>query len=303
MPALLNGTSGMVSYQHLEKFFMKSILAVASLSVAMGLFAASRVDTNVNSLVLTLEMPTTNLVAGERLKAIMVVSNASPVAVPLSWDMTLRVSDTGIGRFVVADDTGYILPRTIPAYYTVLSGIRPEMSEPVSPGKVSRSFDGDVVWFYSGLTNPGNYLVKAVGNLPLTNTFRPVITFEAETPWIAITVTPRPEDMPPAPHVYADYYAMIEQMTPEARAVFLKAQERAEAYRRQMEKPPVQQTPAKAIIPSPKVQPEPGARSQSDVPANEPPAKRTRNLYYASGIVLLLGATAVFLWRSRRSHS
>ena len=242
---------------------MKSLFVLLGPLMATGLFAVSRVDTNVNGLVLTLELPTTNLVAGERLKAIMVVSNASSVVVPLSWDMHLRFLDTGIGRFVVADDTGYVLPRTIPSHYTELGGIRPEMSEPISVGKQSRSFDGDVVWFYSGLTNPGNYLIKAIGKLPLTNTLLPVITFEAETPWIAMTVTPRPESMPAAPHVYADYYAMIEAMTPDARAVFLRAQERADAYQRQMEKSSTPQIlSSKGRIPKPQTPPD----TESGVP-------------------------------------
>jgi len=284
---------------------MKFLFALLVMLVANELFAATGVFTNVNGMVLGLEFPVTNLPAGDRLEGTMSISNASQVRTGVGWERG-GFNDTGIGNFIVMDEAGSILPRTLPNH---LYAGRLEMSSGrgsgFNPGSSVR-FEGDVVWNYSGLTNPGNYWIKAIiPNVPLTN--NPVQrTFQGETPWFALTVTPRPEDSPPAPHVYAGYYAMIEQMTPEVRAVFLRHEERAEAYRRQMEKPPVRQAPARAIVPSPKVQPEPIARSQGDVApptaANELPVKRTRNFYYASGIVLLLGATALFLWRSRRSH-
>jgi hypothetical protein len=282
---------------------MKCVILFVELSLAHGLLAATAVYTNVNELVFGLELPTTNLVAGERLKGTMIVSNASPVGVPIYMDM-VRATDTEIGRFVVMDETGNILPRTLPHYYTRLDGVRPGMDNSLSPSKSMRFDRDDVVWHYSGLTNPGNYIVRAVAQLPLTNS-RPTVRFEAQTPWIAITVTPRPEGSPPAPHVYADYYAMIEAMSPEARAVFLREQERVEAIRRQMETPSAPHPPPfKGRFPTPPTprQTERGV-STAATPANEAPAKRTRGFYYGLSILLLVGATAILVWRSRRSHS
>jgi hypothetical protein len=282
---------------------MKLLFALIVVLVANELFAATGVYTNVNGMVLGLEFPVTNLVAGERLEGTMIISNASQARVGVGWERG-GFNDTSIGNFVVLDDAGSILPNTLPNHFRFSRlSMSSSRGSDFNPGSSVR-FEGDVVWIYSGLTNPGNYWVKAIiPRVPLTNS-QPPTTFQGETPWFALTVTPRPEGSPPAPHVYADYYAMIEQMTPELRAVFLREEERGEVFRRQMETSSATQSPPlKERFPPPPTprQTESGV-STTAAPGNEAPARRTKGFYYGLSILLLLGATPILVWRSRRSH-
>jgi hypothetical protein len=276
---------------------MKTILLFASLLVAGVLYGTNVTYTNINGMVLGLQFPTTNLVAGERLMGTMIISNASQSSVSVHWLLDNQ-RDAGIGDFFVTDESGQTLPRTVLAYY-MQAGVRPDRTEPLTPGS-TLTFEGDVVWAYS-LTNPGNYLIKAVAQVPLTNT-TPVETFRAETPWIAIAVSQRPDGSPPAKHVYADYYEMLDRMAPAERAVFEKEQERAAAFRAQMQRVPkpraTTRTPSPLNIGTTPASAN-GLSSADPLVQNKPLSQQSRGFVYAGVVLGGLAALGVLVWRSR----
>lgn len=301
-----NGILKWADCRHLESGFMKRSLTLAGLALANALFAASSVYTNISGMVLGLEVSTTNLLAGEPLSGTMIISNASQTRVGVGWYRG-GFNDTGIGNFVVMNEAGTILPNTLPNY---LLGNRASMTSSrgsdFHPGASVR-FEGDVVWNYSGLTNPGNYWVKAtIPRVPSTNSQSPT-TFQGETPWLAITVSPRPEGSPPAPHVYASYYAMIERMGPEERAIFEKEQQRVEALKRQMEKHAVPRAATKEVALPPKVQAGVGHPANASVPlradeAGQAIGSRSRTMLYGSVVLLGIAALGLIVWRARRKE-
>jgi hypothetical protein len=167
--------------------------------------ALHSVSTNVDGMVLTLEFADVSVIAGERLKGRMVVSNAlEPVGKRegganeriVSWTSGAERGylDTAIGQFVVLNDEGAPLPKTfwVPEeYFSNASG----RGSSISPGE-SMAFPGDLVKKYS-LTNPGIYLVKAVASMPVppTNDWRKQMIIE--TPFLSLTVLGRLASMPP----------------------------------------------------------------------------------------------------------
>jgi hypothetical protein len=65
--------------------------------------------TNVEGMVLGLALSATNILAGDYLPAVMIVSNASPVKTPLRYHGTTY--DTSIGDFVAQSESGSVLPK------------------------------------------------------------------------------------------------------------------------------------------------------------------------------------------------
>jgi hypothetical protein len=174
----------------LKELFMKTIWLIPTLLAAQLSFGATAAYTNVNGIVLGIVMATTNVVAGDRLRASMIVSNASDTPTDMVVWKQWGYQDTEIGNFVVTDESGYVLPRTVP-YYDM--GMMGHSGRPFPPG-ASGTFEGDVVWGCS-VTNPGTYLVKAVARVPGSMVI--------ETPPLAITVTPRGEASAPPPPLYS----------------------------------------------------------------------------------------------------
>jgi hypothetical protein len=167
--------------------------------------APHRVSTNVDGMVLALEFADVSVIAGERLKGRMVVSNTleavgeregGPNERIITWISGAERGylDTAIGQFVVLNDEGDLVPKTFwvgEEFFTDAS----ERGSSVSPG-AAMAFPGDLVKKYS-LTNPGIYLVKAVASMPvpLTNKWKNQMIIE--TPFLSITVLGRPASMPP----------------------------------------------------------------------------------------------------------
>ena len=274
-------------------FFVGALLTVATNGAV--------VYTNLNGMSLGLELTRTNIVAGERLIATMIVSNASKVMTEITWTKGAEGDfDTGIGRFMIIDETGYTLPKTVPWRLRQAMGVR---GTPFEPG-ASQRFDGDLVWGYS-LTNPGNYIVKAIAALPLTNDTGARLTFMAETPPVEITVMPRDATSPPPPPLYPLPRGID---TPEALAVWQKEEEmmraeeaRLHAAQEQTAMPRV--SPRRAPFPQNVDGRNDANPVAGGITANkESAAWASRNVLFA-GIALLLGAgLALYLWWSRRKH-
>src|SRR5213593_3334818 len=92
--------------------------AVLSGSFRVGPPGATVVHTSSNGIILGLEFARTSIVAGERLTGTMIVSNGGTVLAVFPSIRGWGGADTGIGNFGVTDETGNILPRTVPRYYT-----------------------------------------------------------------------------------------------------------------------------------------------------------------------------------------
>jgi hypothetical protein len=186
---------------------LKKIIVGMIILASSAFSAPTVVHTNANGVLIGFELGQTNIVAGERLIGTMSVWNNSQAVIRMGHEPD--VSDhTRIGRFVVVDERGSHLPVTLPARYRSLDRFGASVGCLLRPGGAADGWDGDIVWNYAGLTNPGNYFVKAViPCVPLVNS-QPPMTFEAETPWIAITVTPRPKDSPPLPPLYPEMDAV-----------------------------------------------------------------------------------------------
>jgi hypothetical protein len=283
---------------------MKRLLVIFGSTLTSGTFAATAVYTNVQEMMLGLELAQTTVVAGERLKATMTISNASQNNTSLAWE-SVSLDDTRLGSFVVVDETGLTLPKTVPFYY--FRGITDSSGRAAGFGPRSvDSHQADIVWNYSGLTNPGTYSVKAVFHrAPLPNS-QPPATFVAETPWVPITVTPRPEGSPPPKELYPE----VASMTPDELAEMKAAEAR---YRELMEEP------RRAAMPQvPRVAPRdtrsplpPKVRATIDVEATgaagmpaeaETHVFRSRNILYGLAIFFLLAGLGLFLRRSRHKE-
>src|SRR5688500_2598945 len=107
-----------------------------------GASGAVATFTYVNGILFGLEVAQTNIIAGERLEATMILSNASSEAALLRYskDWGNRQYDTAIGNFVVADENGNILPKTIPYRFQAKMGAA---GRTFDPGAFSK-FVGDV---------------------------------------------------------------------------------------------------------------------------------------------------------------
>jgi hypothetical protein len=171
---------------------------LATMNVALGVGTF----TNVDQVVLGLELGATNVSAGDRLPATMLISNASPFELQYRWFTAAGWKDTTIGDFVITDVDGTRLPKTVPLYEVSHSGSGRTLH--FRPGEAHR-FEGDVVYGYS-LTNPGIYFVRAIAMVPTTNAPAPDRLagdrMVIETPPLAITVIPRPEGAPPPRPLY-----------------------------------------------------------------------------------------------------
>jgi hypothetical protein len=173
------------------------------------------VSTNVEGMVLSLEFAEVSVIAGERLKGRMVVSNGTQWPRHLDWGgwMTRLPMDTSIGQFVVQDDEHTPVPKILFRHTGEGIGDRGKEAE-IDPGK-AREFVGDLVKNYA-LTNPGIYRVRAVATVgrmgkevmrpPIPRpVIRPVEGAEEmiiETPIVLVTITARPASMPPPQPLY-----------------------------------------------------------------------------------------------------
>lgn len=277
------------------------LFAVAMENSALG---AVGVFTNVNGMVLGLELASTSAVAGERLWATMSVSNASTAMAIISYiEPGSYESDTGIGRFVVIDEYGNPIPRTVPARYAARMGSK---GGGFGPGR-SQAFGGDVVASCS-LTNPGNYFIKAVANVPLTNDVGSVATFEAETPWVPVTVTARPANSPPAEPLYpvpAHYGPKEMAMLKQLDDVLEREQAMVNAAIQRAAMP--RMDPSQSPFPLPqnaqkRVGNGPSAAADGIAANQEAVASASRNVLFAVIALLLSGGLALYLWWSRRKH-
>jgi hypothetical protein len=282
---------------------MKSLLLLIILiSLAITGFGAVVTSTNVDGIVLRLELAATRVVAGERLNASMVVSNASQAIPRLKWQRQQGYRDTGIGDFVVTDDIGHALPKTVPFYEMEFIG---SSGGDFPPGK-SETFAGDLVYSYS-LTNPGTYQVKSIAMVPQPRD----ATFDAmviETPSLSITVEPRPEQSPPPPPLYHPIPAgmspgIIAAVTAEKR----RAIEPLRVTHPKLEMPQVPRVaPREAHSPLPQGKqgsgngPTTGASGASA--KKEPPVLPSRGVLFALVAVLLSGGVVLCLVWSRRKH-
>jgi len=284
---------------------MKAYLIFLTGAVATVAVNGAVVYTNLNGMVLGLELAHTSVVAGERLIGTMIVSNASQVMTEITWTKGAEGEfDTGVGKFLVIDENGFTLPKTVPLRLRSAMGVR---GSPFAPG-VSQRFDGDIVWGYS-LTNPGNYLVKTIGAVPLTNDTGARLTFMAETPPIAITVIPRDANSPPPAPLYPLPTGIN---TPEALAMLQKEEEmmRAEAARlnaseQRAAMPRIAPRESRSALPQ-SVQERVGngaTAGPGGVTANkEATPSAYRNVAFVVITLLLSGGVAIYLWWSRRKH-
>jgi hypothetical protein len=285
---------------------MRTLLTVVSVVGLAWSAHSTAVYTLTNGVVFGLEFNPATVVAGERLIGTMILSNASVgmANINASKDWGNRQVDTAIGQFVVTDESGRILPKTIPYRFQQRMGSRGWGFPPGS----SERFNGDVVWGYS-LTNPGTYFVKAIANVPLTNDSGSFAAFRAETPALEITVSSRPADMPPAPLLYP-----VIEGSPEEIAV-IKAQEEIlrqgeEAMQRtaiQAAMPQVPRLSSTSRAPLPQavqaVTDKPVGPAASMAPVETKTAPwASRNIVYGSGLLILLTAMGLFFWRSRHNQ-
>jgi hypothetical protein len=260
--------------------------------------AALSVSTNVNGAILTLEFADANVIAGERLRGRMVVSSESFHF--LEWEKgdSFGYLDTEIGQFVVVDDRGSLVPKTVWRMPTGGIGGR---GTPLKPGK-SVTFPGDVVKKYS-LTNPGTYFVKAVANVgrraveevnatrgPTMKLIEGEKEMIVETPFVAITVLPRPQGMPPPRPLHTDGEVADtpQYQDPPQLVVTHPKPERPPSVPRAATRPPVPAKVREGVTATTT-----GAADQS--------ATRPRNYGVALFVVGLgLFIVAAILWRARR---
>ena len=199
----------------------RAIVTVLSLALAHEALGETdwssslSVSTNVDGVVLKLEFADVSVIAGEWLDGRMVVSNASQSPRFLNWGGGVPAGDTSIGQFVVHDDEGNLLPRTI---------WRTRTENPLGGNEMAGldvgswlTFPGDLVKRFS-LTNPGIYFVKAVAMVgrpgvkvmhppiphPIINPIDGAEEMIIETPFVAVTVLSRPAGMPPPIRLYTD---------------------------------------------------------------------------------------------------
>jgi hypothetical protein len=270
--------------------------------IAAHAASAAATYTNVNDVVLGLEFPQTSVVAGERLAANMIISNASSFELRYSTFSGRGARDTTIGDFVVRDESGYFSRKTVPVTEWEMRGSGRPLH--FRPGH-AEIFGGDVVYGYS-LTNPGTYFIKAVAVVPTTNQPAPDQvageTMVIETPAVEITVTPRPANMPPPQRLYPSIrpgqdLAVVHQAIAANMAAF----------------PPLQVTHPKPNG-APQVPRAPDRRSAvpQEVRAiqdrssatvagtqTEAPVSRSSNVLYGAAVLLLLTGLGLLLRRSR----
>jgi hypothetical protein len=109
-----------------ESFIMKkTIMAVAAAGLAFAIVAQDewnvrdwptllRVSTNVDGMVLSLEFSDVSVVAGERLRGKMVVSNSTHSPRHVAWvGNGVPNGDSKVGQLVVEDDERNPVPRTV----------------------------------------------------------------------------------------------------------------------------------------------------------------------------------------------
>jgi hypothetical protein len=303
---------------------MKKIMIAVSAGLALASVAQDewnvrdwpallRVSTNVNSMVLSLEFSDVSVVAGERLRGKMVVSNATDSLRHIAWKGNgVPNGDTKIGQLVVQDDERNPVLRTVwePPVGDWIGG---REGEDIEPGH-SAHFPCDIVKNYS-LTNPGIYLVKAVATVgkpgkqealavpegsPVKIT-RPLEGAEEmiiETPIVLVTVTPRPATMPsPQPlHTPNEIENILKDRTP----LFVMT-----ATHPKPERPAnVPRVAPREVMAAPLPQ---GVQDQSV--SGAAPAKKETPMVPSRGIllgliaVLLSGGLVIYLVWSRRKHS
>ena len=251
------------------------------------------VSTNVDGVVLALEFADVSVIAGERLAGRMVVSNATNEIKQMHVDRSMHNThlDTDIGQFVVMDDEGNQLSRT---FWRRPPREVSSMIPQLKPGK-SMAFEGDLVKKYS-LTNPGIYLVKAVARVPTPENVQEDMVIE--TLFVAVTVLRRPEGMPaPAPlHTAYEIANTVQgQDAPQLQVTHPKP----DATPRVPRAVPRDGNSQAAVMP-PKVAAQP-KNTFSATPDQPAPTTRTRNVFYALAVLLLVGGLGIYLW-SRRKH-
>lgn len=281
---------------------MKSALIAVTMTV--GHLAFSSVTfTNVNEIVLGLEFATNSITAGERLEGNMVVSNASAFELIYNYSTYRGPRDTIIGDFVVADEAGIVLPKTVPSilWQTIGSGRQLRFR----PGQAHR-FDGDVVYGYS-LTNPGTYLVKAIAVVPTTNAptgnQRDGSTMVIETLPLTITVLPRPAESPPAKPLYN-----LPSFMNQAEVALTTA--RALASVPELKVTPPTANPESSTLRTGSATPKTVSRAlgqDATTGARLPAGRETtgsnpRNLLYGSIVFLGVAALGLAVWRARRKE-
>jgi hypothetical protein len=274
------------------------IIAMARVAAGQGAYATN------NGMVLGLEFTNRSVIAGEPLWAAMTVSNASGRWATSNGMLSYpsRYADTLIGVFVVMDEGGNTLPRTSPYWDLRMSmGSR---SFTVAPNETQR-LEGDVVWGCS-LTNPGNYFVKVVASLPLTNDVGAFTSFQTETPWVAVAVTPRPADMPPPKPLYP----LPENIATNPAGV--AAWQSQEAIMKAADER-IRREAIKAALPGrlgtslpPKVQEAVTAATATGTIADRDPTRSgnasSRSILFGLMAVLLGGAVVLYRVWSRRKH-
>ncbi len=282
-------------------------MTVLVVAVARGVLGATAVHTNVDGVVLGLHFGATNVISGDRLEGSMFISNASPFELTYSWFTGSGGRDTTIGDFVVMDENGFGMRKTVPVWHWITHGSGRLLR--FGPGQ-THQFAGDVVYGYS-LTNPGTYFVKAIATVPTTNASLSGAlwneTMVIETPSLEITVTPRSSSSPPPKPLYnmpplADH-AQIHKAIALELAAFPPLQvthPKVEAVeplpRKGSSRPRVLPNAQTSTANSPVK-----TENTNPVEAREVSSKhRPRGLYYGLTILVVLGVCGVIVWRSRR---
>jgi hypothetical protein len=250
-----------------------------------------RVLTNVAGMVLTLEFADATVVAGERLGTRMVVSNASKSTHQLDWGTGVPGRDTRIGQFVVEDDEGNPMQRTV-WRRPIGEWIGGSEGARVEPGDAVE-FLGDIVKAYS-LTNPGIYRVKAVASVGKRDGVEEMII---ETPTVLLTVLARPATMPPpqALHTPSEIENILKDRTPPLVMTVTHPK---------LERPPsVPRVAPRKVMAAPLPQ-----RVQDQSVSGAAPAKKETPVLPSRGVLLALialllsGGLVIYLVWCRRKH-
>jgi hypothetical protein len=264
------------------------------------------VSTNVEGMVLSLEFADVSVIAGERLKGRMVVSNGTQWPRHLDWGgwMARLPMDTKIGQFVVQDDEDTPVPKILLRSTGQGIGDRGKEAE-IDPGK-ALEFVGDLVKNYA-LTNPGIYRVRAVATVgrmgkevmqpPIPRPIiRPVDGAEEmiiETPIVLVTVLPRAATMPPPAPLYSPHE--IANMINDAPQVMMVTHPKAERIQVPRVAPREVQTPLPHGVPDQSVNSPAGAKKET-------PMMPSRGVLVGLIAVLLSGGLVIYLVWSRRKH-